>query len=84
MTGDSRHLEWAMRAEIYPLQVLLLTVSGWVHRHQADVIAYLVEVRLRCDTRSPNTSLTTMKSARITARVGGCVFPGSPLPPVGR
>ena len=32
-----------MRADIYPLQVLLLTVSGWVHRHQADVIAYLVE-----------------------------------------
>ena len=32
-----------MRAETYPLQVLLLTVSGWVHRHQADVIAYLVE-----------------------------------------
>ncbi len=32
-----------MRADIYPLQMLLLTVSGWVHRHQADVIAYLVE-----------------------------------------
>jgi hypothetical protein len=29
-----------MTAEIYPLQALLLTVSGWVHRHQADVIAY--------------------------------------------
>ena len=32
-----------MRADIYPLQVLLLTVSGWVNRHQAEVIAYLVE-----------------------------------------
>ncbi len=32
-----------MRADIYPLHVLLLTVSGWVNRHQADVIAYLVE-----------------------------------------
>ncbi len=32
-----------MRADIYPLQMLLQTVSGWVHRHQADVIAYLVE-----------------------------------------
>jgi len=32
-----------MKAELYPLQVLLLTVSGWVNRHQADVIAYLVE-----------------------------------------
>ena len=32
-----------MRADIYPLQMLLLTVSGWVHRHQGDVITYLVE-----------------------------------------
>jgi len=27
-----------MKAEIYPLQVLLLTVSGWVNRHQQEVI----------------------------------------------
>ena len=32
-----------MKAEIYPLQVLLLTVSGWVNRHQQEVIEYLVE-----------------------------------------
>jgi putative transposase len=32
-----------MLAEIYPLQVLLLTVSGIVNRHQANVVAYLVE-----------------------------------------
>ena len=32
-----------MTAEMYPLQVLLLTVSGWVNRRQQDVIAYLVE-----------------------------------------
>ena len=32
-----------MLAEIYALRVLLLTVSGVVNRHQADVIAYLVE-----------------------------------------
>ena len=32
-----------MLAEIYPLQVLLLTVSGVVNRHQANVIAYLAE-----------------------------------------
>ncbi len=42
-TGNAGHVEWAMRAEIYPLQMLLLTVSGWVNRHHADVIAYLVE-----------------------------------------
>ena len=42
-TVDSNRLDWGFRADIYPLQMLLLTVSGWAHRHQADVIAYLVE-----------------------------------------
>lgn len=32
-----------MRAATYPLQVRLLTVSGWVNRHQQEVIEYLVE-----------------------------------------
>jgi hypothetical protein len=32
-----------MPTDSYPLRVLLLTVSGFVNRHQADVIAYLVE-----------------------------------------
>ena len=32
-----------MTAATFPLQVLLLTVAGWVNRHQQDVIAYLVE-----------------------------------------
>jgi len=32
-----------MQAEYHPLQVLLLTVSGWVNRHQQHVIEYLVE-----------------------------------------
>ncbi len=32
-----------MTAETYPLQVLLLTVSGWVHREQQHVVEYLVE-----------------------------------------
>ena len=32
-----------MRADTFPFRLLLLTVSGWVNRHQHDVIAYLVE-----------------------------------------
>ncbi|MFT5289159.1 MAG: hypothetical protein ACI82F_001218 [Planctomycetota bacterium] len=32
-----------MRAETFPLRTLPLSVSGWVNRHQADAIAYLVE-----------------------------------------
>ena len=39
----SVHLQWGMRADIYRLKMLQLTVSGWVHRHQANVIAYLIE-----------------------------------------
>ena len=33
----------ANRADLYPLQMLLFAVSGWVNRHQQDMIAYLVE-----------------------------------------
>ncbi|MFT7671486.1 MAG: putative transposase [Planctomycetota bacterium] len=32
-----------MLAELHPLRVLLMTLSGLVNKHQADVIAYLVE-----------------------------------------
>ena len=32
-----------MLAELYPLQVLLMTFSVLVNRHQADVVAYFIE-----------------------------------------
>jgi hypothetical protein len=32
-----------MMADLYPLQVLLVTLAGWVNRHQQHVIEYLVE-----------------------------------------
>jgi hypothetical protein len=32
-----------MRADFSPLQVLLVTLAGWVNRHQQHVIEYLVE-----------------------------------------
>jgi hypothetical protein len=32
-----------MLAETYPIQVLLMTLSGLMNKHQANVIAYLVE-----------------------------------------
>ena len=31
-----------MTADLYPLQVLLVTLSGWVNRYQQHVIEYLV------------------------------------------
>ena len=33
----------AMTPDIFPLQLLLVTVSGWVNRHQQQVIEYLIE-----------------------------------------
>jgi hypothetical protein len=32
-----------MTADVYPLQVLLVTLAGWINRHQQHVIEYLVE-----------------------------------------
>jgi len=32
-----------MRADFSPLQMLLVTLAGWVNRHQQRVIEYLVE-----------------------------------------
>ena len=32
-----------MTADLYPLQVQLVTLAGWVNRHQQHVIEYLVE-----------------------------------------
>ncbi len=64
-----------MRAEIYPLQVLLLTVSGWVHRHQADVIAYLVEenrvIKERLDGRALRLTDDQRRRLAVKAKVLG-------------
>jgi hypothetical protein len=32
-----------MTTDLYPLQVLLVTLAGWVNRHQQHVIEYLME-----------------------------------------
>jgi hypothetical protein len=32
-----------MTADLLPLRLLLLTLAGWVNRHQQHVIDYLVE-----------------------------------------
>jgi putative transposase len=32
-----------MTADVYPLQVLLVTLAGWVNRHQQHLIEYLME-----------------------------------------
>ena len=32
-----------MRADLYPFHVLIVALSGWITRHQQEVVAYLVE-----------------------------------------
>ncbi len=59
----------------YPLQMLLMTVSGWVHRHQADVIAYLVEenrvLKERLDGRALRLTDDQRRRLAVKARVLG-------------
>ena len=33
-----------MTADLFPLQVLLVALSGWVNRHQQHVIEYLANM----------------------------------------
>ena len=59
-----------MKAATYPLQTLLLSISGWVTRHQADVIAYLIEenrvLKERLDGRA--LQLTDDQRRRLAAK----------------
>ena len=59
-----------MKAEIYPLQVLLLTVSGWVNRHQPEVIEYLVEENrvLKEQMKGRRLRLTDKQRRRLAAK----------------
>ena len=59
-----------MTAATLPLQLLLLTVSGWVHRHQQDVIAYLVEENrvLKEQRRGRRLRLTDDQRRRLAAK----------------
>ena len=59
-----------MTADKYPLRVLLLAFSGWVNRHQADVIAYLVEENrvLKEQMRGRRLRLTDDQRRRLAAK----------------
>ena len=59
-----------MTASTLPLQLLLLTVSGWVHRHQQDVIAYLVEENrvLKEQLRGRKLRLTDDQRRRLAVK----------------
>ncbi|MHC5211834.1 MAG: transposase [Planctomycetota bacterium] len=59
-----------MTAEYYPLQVLLLTLSGWVNREQQLTIEYLVEENrvLKEQLKGRRLRLTDLQRRRLAAR----------------
>ena len=68
-----------MTADLYPLQVLLVTLAGWVNRHQQHVIEYLVEENrvLKEQVKGRRLRLTDDQRRRLAAkgrRLGGRVL----------
>ena len=59
-----------MKADTYPLQVLLWTFSGWLNRHQQDVIAYLVKENrvLKEQVKGRRLRLTNEQRRRLAAK----------------
>src|SRR4029453_3465860 len=59
-----------MTADLYPLQVLLVTLAGWVNRHQQHVIEYLVEENgvLREQGKGCRRRLTHHQRRRLAAK----------------
>ena len=59
-----------MTADIFPLQLLLLTVSGWVNKHQQQVIEYLVEENhvLKEQMKGRRLRLTDDQRRRLAAK----------------
>lgn len=59
-----------MRAEFYPLQVLLASLAGWLNRHQQDVIAYLVEENrvLKEQLKGKRLRLNDQQRRRLAAK----------------
>jgi hypothetical protein len=59
-----------MAADVYPLQVLLVTLAGWVNRHQQQVIEYLVEENrvLKAQLTGRRLRLTDDQRQRLAAK----------------
>ena len=67
-----------MRADFYPLQILLFTVSGWVNCRQQDMIAYLVEENrvLKEQSEGRKLRLTDDQRRRLAAKAKRVGRPG--------
>ncbi len=47
-------------AEIYPLQILIASLAGWMNRRQGEVLGYLIEEnRVLKELTYPETRPTT-------------------------
>ena len=59
-----------MKADTYPLRVALWTFSGWLNRHQQDIIAYLVEENrvLKEQMKDRRLRLTDEQRRRLAAK----------------
>ena len=67
-----------MRADFYPLQILLFKISGWVNRRQQDMIAYLVEENrvLKEQSKGRKLRLTDDQRRRLAAKAKRVGRPG--------
>ena len=59
-----------MSADFSPLQMLLVTLAGWVNRHQQRVIEYLVEENrvLKEQVRGRRLRLTDDQRRRVAVK----------------
>jgi hypothetical protein len=59
-----------MTADVYPLQMLLVTLAGWVNRHQQHVIEYLIEEHrvLKGQLKGRRLRLTDDQRRRLAAK----------------
>ena len=46
----------AVMAEIYPLQLLIASLAGWMNRQQAEVLEYLIEENRVLTIKASGTS----------------------------
>jgi hypothetical protein len=81
-----------MRADLSPVRLLLVTLAGWVNRHQQQVIEYLVEenhvlkeqlkgrrLRLTDDQRRRLAATGQRLGRRVLRKVATIVTPDTTL-----
>ncbi len=78
-TEVERRYDWGMRTDIFPLQVLLATVGGWINRHQQRAVDYLVEENrvLKEQLKGRRLRLTDAQRRRLAAKgklLGRCLL----------